>query len=71
MGVQASDTVLRVDNLSISYKVGRRWIRAVREFRVEVRRGQIVGVLGREEFDRYRIGRLMGGVETPGAAARG
>lgn len=34
-------------------------------------RGQIVGVLGREEFDRYRIGRLMGGVETPGAAARG
>lgn len=29
-------------------------------------RGQLVGALRREEFDRYRIGRLMGGVETPG-----
>ena len=46
MSVEANDTVLSVDNLSISYKVGRRWIRAVREFRVEVRRGQIVGVVG-------------------------
>lgn len=29
-------------------------------------RGRIVGTLPRAEFDRYRIGRLMGGVDTPG-----
>lgn len=46
MAVEMGDTVLSVDNLSVSYKVGRRWIRAVREFRVEVARGQIVGVVG-------------------------
>ena len=46
MAVETGDTVLRVENLSISYKVGRRWLRAVCEFQIEVRRGQIVGVVG-------------------------
>ncbi|WP_119071708.1 dipeptide ABC transporter ATP-binding protein [Aggregatilinea lenta] len=41
-----SDPVLRVENLSISYKVGRRWIGAVRGFQVEVRPGQIYGIVG-------------------------
>ncbi|MDQ7843356.1 MAG: ABC transporter ATP-binding protein [Armatimonadota bacterium] len=34
-------------------------------------RGRIAGVLGREEFDRYRIGRLMAGVEAAGAGPAG
>lgn len=38
--------VLCVDNLSISYRVGRRWLRAVREFQVEVCAGQIYGIVG-------------------------
>jgi peptide/nickel transport system ATP-binding protein len=38
--------VLHADNLSISYKVGREWIRAVRDFRIDVQAGQIVGVVG-------------------------
>lgn len=38
--------VLCVDNLSISYKVGRGWLRAVREFQVQVRGGQIYGIVG-------------------------
>ncbi|HML24209.1 MAG TPA: ABC transporter ATP-binding protein [Aggregatilinea sp.] len=43
---QHSDPVLHVDNLSISYKVGRRWIPAVRDFQLEVCPGQIYGVVG-------------------------
>lgn len=38
--------VLRVEDLTISYKVGRRWIQAVRDFHVEVRPRQIYGVVG-------------------------
>lgn len=38
--------VLCVDNLSISYKVGRRWLRAVHDFKVDVRAGQIYGIVG-------------------------
>jgi peptide/nickel transport system ATP-binding protein len=41
-----SEAVLKVDQLSISYQVGRRWIGAVRDFRIEVKAGQIYGVVG-------------------------
>ncbi|MCZ7544968.1 MAG: dipeptide ABC transporter ATP-binding protein [Anaerolineae bacterium] len=39
-------TVLHVANLGISYRVGKQWIRAVREFQIEVKAGQIYGVVG-------------------------
>ncbi len=38
--------VLHVENLSISYRVGKQWIQAVRDFQVEVCPGQIYGVVG-------------------------
>ncbi|NLX11060.1 MAG: ABC transporter ATP-binding protein [Chloroflexi bacterium] len=41
-----AQTVLQVENLSISYKVNGGWIRAVRGFQVEVRAGQIYGIVG-------------------------
>jgi peptide/nickel transport system ATP-binding protein len=41
-----TETVLSVDHLSISYKVGRRWIGAVRDFQIEVKAGQIYGIVG-------------------------
>ncbi|HLA42297.1 MAG TPA: dipeptide ABC transporter ATP-binding protein [Aggregatilineales bacterium] len=40
------NSVLSVDQLGISYRVGRRWIGAVREFCMEVRSGQIHGIVG-------------------------
>jgi peptide/nickel transport system ATP-binding protein len=41
-----SEAVLKVDQLSISYQVGRRWSGAVRDFRIEVKAGQIYGIVG-------------------------
>lgn len=38
--------VLSVQHLSISYQVNGQWIRAVRDFQVEVHPGQIVGIVG-------------------------
>jgi peptide/nickel transport system ATP-binding protein len=39
-------TVLRVENLSISYKVKNDWLRAVRDFRIQIEPGQIYGLVG-------------------------
>ncbi|HVO71233.1 MAG TPA: ABC transporter ATP-binding protein [Aggregatilineaceae bacterium] len=41
-----ADTVLSVDHLSVSYKVGRRWIGAVQDFQIEIKAGQIYGLVG-------------------------
>ncbi len=38
--------LLDVERLSISYRVGRRWIPAVRDFRLQLRPGEIVGLVG-------------------------
>ena len=43
---ERTSPVLRVENLSISYRVGKQWIRAVSEFQIEVRAGQIYGIVG-------------------------
>ena len=59
MAVETGDTVLRVENLSISYKVGRRWLRAVCEFQIEVRRGQIVGVVGESGSGKELVARAL------------
>jgi peptide/nickel transport system ATP-binding protein len=40
------DPVLSVQHLSISYQINGHWIRAVRDFQVEVYPGQIVGIVG-------------------------
>jgi peptide/nickel transport system ATP-binding protein len=39
-------TVLRVENLSISYKVKRDWLRAVRDFHIQIEPGQVYGLVG-------------------------
>ena len=39
-------TVLRVENLSISYKVKKDWLRAVRDFRIQIEPGQVYGLVG-------------------------
>ncbi len=41
-----NETVLRVENLGISYRMRNRWLPAVRDFQVRVRRGQIHGIVG-------------------------
>jgi peptide/nickel transport system ATP-binding protein len=38
--------VLRVENLSVCYQVGKQWIPAVRDFRMEVQAGEIYGIVG-------------------------
>lgn len=38
--------LLDVENLTVSYRVGKRWIAAVRDFRLQLARGQIVGLVG-------------------------
>ncbi|HEX3052168.1 MAG TPA: dipeptide ABC transporter ATP-binding protein, partial [Aggregatilineaceae bacterium] len=38
--------VLQVEALNISYQIERRWISAVRDFRIEINAGQIYGVVG-------------------------
>ncbi|MFP4321269.1 MAG: ABC transporter ATP-binding protein [Anaerolineales bacterium] len=38
--------ILRVQDLDISYKVGKRWLPAVRDFHMEVRQGHIYGIVG-------------------------
>lgn len=42
----ARDPVLRVENLSISYRVEGRWLRAVQDVQLTVEAGQIVGLVG-------------------------
>lgn len=42
----ARDRVLRVDDLSISYRVEGRWLRAVQDVHLAVEAGQIVGLVG-------------------------
>ncbi len=44
--VTAAQPVLHVDQLSISYKVGREWLRAVRDVTFDVHAGQIYGIVG-------------------------
>jgi peptide/nickel transport system ATP-binding protein len=41
-----TENVLSVDHLSISYKVGHRWIGAVQDFQIEIKAGQIYGIVG-------------------------
>ena len=38
--------LLDVDKLTISYRVGKRWIPAVRDFRLQLEPGQIMGLVG-------------------------
>lgn len=40
------EQVLNVENLGISYKVGRKWLPAVRDFSIAVQAGQIYGIVG-------------------------
>ncbi len=42
----AQRNLLDVEKLTISYQVNRRWIAAVRDFRLQLQRGQIVGLVG-------------------------
>ena len=42
----AQRNLLEVDNLTISYQVGDRWIAAVRDFQLQLAPGQIVGLVG-------------------------
>ncbi len=42
----AQHNLLDVDKLTISYQVNNRWIAAVRDFRLQLQRGQIVGLVG-------------------------
>ncbi len=44
--ISERDALLHVKNLSISYRVRDRWIRAVRDFEIEVQRGQVYGIVG-------------------------
>lgn len=41
-----ADSILHIEDLEISYQIGRRWHRAVRDFQLEVASGQIVGIVG-------------------------
>ena len=38
--------LLDVDKLTISYRVGKRWLRAVRDFRLQLKAGEIIGLVG-------------------------
>ena len=42
----AQRNLLDVEKLTISYQVNNRWIAAVRDFRLQLQRGQIVGLVG-------------------------
>ena len=42
----AQRNLLDVEDLTISYRVNNRWIAAVRDFRLQLQRGQIVGLVG-------------------------
>ena len=42
----ACPNLLDVDNLTISYKIKNRWISAVRDFRLQLQPGEIVGLVG-------------------------
>ena len=38
--------LLNVDNMTISYQVGKQWLPAVRDFRLQLQPGQVVGLVG-------------------------
>ena len=42
----AQHNLLDVEDLTVSYRVNNRWIAAVRDFRLQLQRGQIVGLVG-------------------------
>ena len=46
MSMTAADHLLDVQGLTISYRVEGRWIAALRDFRLRLQRGQIVGLVG-------------------------
>ena len=40
------DPLLDIDGLSVSYRLGKRWVAALRDFRLRLERGQILGLVG-------------------------
>jgi peptide/nickel transport system ATP-binding protein len=49
--------VLQVDNLSISYRVGKRWLPAVRDFHIDIQAGQIYGLVGESGSGKSTVAR--------------
>lgn len=57
--MEPAAALLRVENLSVSYQVGRGWIEAVRGFRLEVEAGQIAGIVGESGSGKSTVARAL------------
>ncbi|MDE2637280.1 MAG: ABC transporter ATP-binding protein [Chloroflexota bacterium] len=68
----AQQNLLNVENLTISYQVNNRWIAAVRDFRLELQHGQIVGLVGESGSGKSTVAlALMRYLSSNGRVERG
>ncbi|MCY3979749.1 MAG: ABC transporter ATP-binding protein [Chloroflexi bacterium] len=68
----AQRNLLDVDKLTISYQVNNRWIAAVRDFRLQLQRGQIVGLVGESGSGKSTVAlALMRYLSSNGRVERG
>ena len=68
----AQRNLLDVENLTISYRVNNRWIAAVRDFRLQMQPGQIVGLVGESGSGKSTVAlALMHYLSSNGRVERG
>lgn len=54
-----TDTVLRVEDLSVEYRTNRRWLPAVSDVSFSVRRGEILGIVGESGCGKSTLARAL------------